>query len=331
MSVLYPVYSPDTQSDRRQPLEIDSGTEARLRAMLGDHLRFHEPMSRHTSLRVGGPADLYAAPEGQAALSVLMAWAAEQEISCRVIGGGTNLLVSDAGLPGMVVALNRYERRIDIREEENGRVLVSAGAGVSMSALCRFAARNRLEGMAFAVGIPGTVGGGIRMNAGTATGAVADVLAGLTVLDADGQVRWLDRPDLRFCYRHLAWPETGGRAPVILTGHFRLRRSERTGDELQCEIRSLLAARWSRQPKGVRSAGCFFKNPSGHSAGALIDRAGLKGLRIGGAMVSPVHANFIVNRDGAAARDILSLAEQVRATVLEQFGVALAPEVRMLV
>ncbi|MEZ4528013.1 MAG: UDP-N-acetylmuramate dehydrogenase [Desulfobacterales bacterium] len=282
------------------------GAEERkhLREMLGENICFDEPMSRHTSFRAGGPAAAYASPDSREKLITLVRWCAERNFLYSIIGDGTNLLVKDSGYPGILIVLTKCLGSTEIIREDDDTVLVRAGAGVRMKSLCRFAMQSRLEGISSLLGIPGTVGGGIVMNAGTGRGEIADILHSVTVLSPDGNIRQIARQNLCFTYRKLHWDGEAVSArrkePVILEGDFFLHKTAKTVSQLESEAGMILAQRRKSQPLEFPSAGCFFKNPaSGRSAGELIDRAGLKGMRIGGAEVSEKHANFIINRSQA--------------------------------
>lgn len=291
-------------------------------------VQFDEPLSGHTSFRVGGPADALVAPDSEADLATLIAGCRRRDLPVHVIGDGTNTLVRDGGIRGVVIALTRAFSEI----ARTGGNSVTAMAGARLAALCRFAAGQGLGGLNFAQGIPGTVGGAIIMNAGTAGGCMAGVLASVRILGGDGRIRRLTREQLDFEYRRLVistGKRTAGTPPVVLAGRFTLVASDPA--VLQAEARRLLAARKRQQPVHLACAGCFFKNPpSGRSAGQLIDAAGLKGKRIGGAEISPVHANFIVNRQHASAADILALMACARETVERRFNIRLEPEVKIV-
>lgn len=312
---------------------MHSEIRAALRGLLGPDARFDEPMRRHTSFRVGGPAEAFCLPRSVAQLADLISLARRASIPWRVVGDGTNLLVPDAGLRGLVIALRRVGRR-----EEAPVTMVpgrpdrlSAGAGLRLAALRHAAVKTGLSGLESTTGIPGTVGGAVAMNAGTALGTVGDAVDFLTVLLADGRVLDVKRDDLTFAYRRLDWPEEfiAGGPPVILRAMFRLTPADPA--VLAATVAELRERRRQSQPWDQPSAGCFFRNPSPDApAGRLIDRAGLKGARVGGALVSPVHANFIVNAGTATTADILALAARIRETVSARFGVVLDPEVRML-
>lgn len=313
------------------------GTEERkhLRELLDENIRFDEPMSRHTSFRAGGPAAAYASPDSMEKLISLIRWLAAEGLLYRIVGDGTNLLVKDSGYPGILIVLTKCLGSTEIIREGDDTVLIRAGAGVRMKSLCRFAMQNRLEGISPLMGIPGTVGGGIVMNAGTVRGEIADILHSVTVLSPDGNIRQIARQNLCFTYRRLKWntentPEERN-MPVILEGDFLLHKSRKTVAELESEAEMILAQRRKSQPLEFPSAGCFFKNPgTGRSAGELIDRAGLKGTRAGGAEVSAKHANFIINRKSASAADILSLADMVKNRVASVFGIELEREVKVI-
>jgi len=301
---------------------------------LSDHFResvkFNEPLSRHTSLQVGGPADVYVEPETLEKLVLLMNWARKNEIPHWIIGAGTNLLVKDAGVRGIVVALSRCLNRIGPAVQQHDVVLVNAMAGVKLQTLCWYAVKRGLAGLNFALGIPGTVGGAVVMNAGTSLGCIGDVIEAVSVLQPDGTRKEIGRERLEFSYRRLSLKDGDSiPQPVILHARFALLRGD--AQTLRKEAKSILDSRKQRQPAGYPGAGCFFRNPSSDQpAGWLIDQAGLKGRMIGGAQISPKHANFIVNRGGASAADILALVSLIREKVKTQFDVDLQLEVRVL-
>ena len=310
-------------------MRLDADARRWLRDLLGDGVAFDEPMARHTSFRVGGPALALARPEDQAILERLAAGLRERRIPFMAVGDGTNLLVRDNGLRKVVIVLTNALNTIRYSHENSDPPYIEAMAGVRLAALCRSAMENGISGMEMALGIPGTVGGAVRMNAGTGLGAMGDVIRSVAFLSPDGRVTETGREELDFRYRGLH----GREGHVVLGAVFRLRRNGASPVELKERAREILAERRKRQPDhgGGWSAGCFFKNPpDGPPAGALIDRAGLKGVRVGGAMVSPRHANFIVNTGDAAAADILALKDRIQETVRERFGVRLSPEVEIV-
>ncbi|MCF8110431.1 MAG: UDP-N-acetylmuramate dehydrogenase [Desulfobacteraceae bacterium] len=311
---------------------LTSGFKKMLAELLGERVGFDVPMAAHTSFKVGGPADALAAPADSRQLIDLMVMLEDSGVDWFVLGGGTNLLVKDSGIRGVVISLKQGFSKIKAEKTGRDSVLVHAGAGARLSALCRYALENNLAGMNFALGIPGTVGGAVIMNAGTGLGTMESVLAGIDVLYVPDKPGTVHGSRVCFDYRGLVWDDSiiteGGRAPIILAGRFEL---EPAGDRDQsAEAESLQAWRRQSQPTGL-SAGCVFKNPSPQiPAGKLIDQAGLKGLQIGDAQVSEVHANFIVNLGRASASDILRLTDTVRQKVLKAHGVELEPEIKII-
>jgi UDP-N-acetylmuramate dehydrogenase len=314
-------------------MAMDRETRQWLSTHFGKKVKFDEPMARHTYLRVGGPAEAFITPDSQKDLVRLIRRCNDRGIPVFVIGDGTNLLVKDGGITGMVIVLTRCLKKIYQSAQTGRKVVVTAMAGARMQALCRFAIQNGLEGLNFAVGIPGTVGGGIMMNAGTASGAIDGVLESVKILAGDGQIQRIARDSLDFSYRRLNWESfvdnIRAALPVIIDGRFRLVPSD--PQKLEGEARDLLQKRKNSQPLDAASAGCFFKNPTtGKSAGEMIDQAGLKGCKIGGAQVSTKHANFILNTGSASAADILALMELAREKVAGLFNVVLEPEVKII-
>ena len=304
-----------------------------LSTLLGERVQFDVPMGRHTYIRVGGPADILAFPDDPEEMAAVIRLAGEHGMDWRVIGDGTNLLVRDGGVRGILIVPGKGFGYIRQSPAGGKAVRVTAGAGVKMPTLCRYAAKNGLAGMNFAVGIPGTVGGGLMMNAGTAEGTMADVVESIHILDRQGRVRKLSKNQLRFSYRRLSWQDSESEdlnGTAAVTGaSFSLTRSD--AGMLMEEAGKRLEIRRKTQPMGQPSAGCFFKNPeTGRSAGELIDRAGLKGKRVGGAAVSEKHANFIINRGDATAAEILELGGFIQKEVSVKFDVDLEFEVKIV-
>lgn len=303
-----------------------------LRRRFNGEVRFNVPMARHTSLGVGGPAEAMVRPGNPADLGAVLKYARTERVPWSVVGDGTNLLVSDKGVPGLVIALCRGFSEFSIASPSDlggDEVRVTAGAGLRTRSLCRRAADHGLADLLCAAGIPGTVGGALAVNAGNQLGALGDRLEFLRVADESGRVRDIPRSELSLSYRRASWPDA--ESTVIVGAVFRSRLHPDGPAAVRAQVESMKAERWEKQPKGVRSAGCFFRNPeSGPPAGALIDRAGLKGARAGGARVSRRHANFILTRAGATAADVETLADRVRDTVMRRYGVRLEPEVRTL-
>jgi UDP-N-acetylmuramate dehydrogenase len=314
-------------------MALDSDFIKWLENRFGDNVKFHEPMSSHTSLRVGGPAEALVTPENLEDLKALVEWSWNNGLSYLIIGEGTNLLIKDGGIRGIVIVLTKCLNTLVQTGMEADGPIVTASASVRMRSLCAYALKQGLEGMNFALGIPGTVGGGIMMNAGTSHGAMENVLESITVLLPTGRTRRIRREQLDFSYRTLSWNSelTEGHyaQTVILDGCFRLRPSD--SEKLKKEARKILKARWKKQPMGWPSAGCFFKNPSsGKTAGQLIEMAGLKGKSIGGAEISSKHANFFINRYNASAADFLALMALTEETVSNKFNIDLKREVKIV-
>ncbi len=289
-------------------------------ALLGERVSFDEPMSKHTSLRVGGPADALARPASRAELARVIALCREHKLPLHVLGAGFNTIVPDAGLRALVLRLSGL-RTLE-RDDAGG---VRAESGASHASVTRFCSEQGLSGLEFAVGIPGSVGGWLAMNAGIGSREMKDVVDRIELMDpATGHVQELDAEQIRFRYRALEVPAHS----VLLAARFRLQPAE--PEEIRAQMRQLLTRRRETQPIDQLSCGSVFKNPPGNTAGRLIESAGLKGQREGGAEISTVHANFIVNRGGATTADVLRLVDQARTQVLSQFGIQLEPEVRVL-
>lgn len=292
-----------------------------LSELLGERVRFDVPLARHVSLRVGGPADALANPSSREELVRLLRVCRRHRIPHLVLGSGFNTLVRDGRTPGVVIRLGALRRL----EERPGGGL-RAEAGVSHGQVANFCMRHGLAGLEFAAGIPGTVGGWIAMNAGIPASEVCDVLREVEVVSPAGRSRRHFRRDqLRFDYRALRGLAPGS---VIVSALFSVRPS--TSEAVRAEVQRHLARRAATQPLDVPSCGSVFKNPRGDYAGRLIEAAGLKGRRIGGAQISPVHANFIANVDRATSGDVLALIEEAREAVLRTSGRRLEPEVRIV-
>ncbi|MBT8374227.1 MAG: UDP-N-acetylmuramate dehydrogenase, partial [Deltaproteobacteria bacterium] len=249
-----------------------------------------------------------------------------------IIGGGTNLLVRDDGIRGIVLVLAKCTNKISKKADQNQEVIIAAPAGKKLHDLCSFAIKNGLGGMNFAMGIPGTVGGAITMNAGTSLGSTGDVLEDVLIMHPDGKTKRINRCEIDFSYRNISFGKeikTDQDRPIILEGSFRLYPVDAA--MLKEEAQEILKVRRKKQPVNFPSAGSFFKNPGqGKAAGRLIEQAGLKGKKIGGAQVSEKHANFIVNTGGASASDILELMAFIQKTVFNTFNIELEPEVKIV-
>ncbi|MGD2271150.1 MAG: UDP-N-acetylmuramate dehydrogenase [Desulfobacterales bacterium] len=314
-------------------MSLDRDAKNWLHGRFGPNIKFDEPMSKHTYFRIGGPAEAYLLPRSQRDLIEVIVWAGQTQQPYLIIGDGTNLLVKDTGIPGLVIGLRKCLNQISYTYGGAENTLVTAGAGARLQRLCKFAIEAGLAGLNFAIGIPGTVGGGIMMNAGTAEGAMENVLESIEVMLPNGQMAGLEREKLDFRYRALSFKpvmDTNYRKkPIILEGSFKLKKSD--ARHLQREARALLDSRNKTQPLHYPSAGCFFKNPpAGKTAGELIELAGLKGRRVGDAEISAKHANFIVNSGRATCADVIALMEIVQESVSKLFNIALEPEVKII-
>ncbi len=310
-----------------QTINMNKADKKWLTDHFGSQVAFDEPMYRHTTFGIGGPADALITVRTDDQVKDLVNWAQEKGYAYLILGAGSNLLVRDGGIRGIVLNLGNGFKSIDQRSEAspNGSVHVTAGAGVMVQQLARYALDQGLAGLNFALGIPGTVGGALRMNAGARDTCMADTTIAISFLKQKGEVVTLGKEQLCFSYRRFDLEQ----GSIILRGEFQLKRTDR--ETLQREAVRMQKKRRSSQPLAFPSAGSTFRNPAGGIyAAELIDRAGLKGLRKGGAEVSTKHANFILNKEHASASDVLVLIEQVRATVFERFEVNLEPEVMIV-
>ena len=292
----------------------------------GEVLR-NEPLSKHTSFGIGGPADLLVYPADRDDLAALLREIGAQKLNFVVLGGGTNILVRDGGFRGVVISLRRLNA---IRVEREYRSLggtyavVYAEAGATLAKVISFTANEALTGLEFATGIPGTIGGAVCMNAGTAEGEMGDVVETVTVLTPGGELVTRSKEEMGFGYRTANVPA----GHVVLSALLQLRHDEQK--KIEARVKALMDKRKERQPWGLQNAGSMFKNPLDESAGKLIESAGLKGKTVGGAQVSEKHANFIVNTGKAKAADVLALMEIVKQTVLDVHGARLEPEIKII-
>ncbi len=293
--------------------------ETQLRARFGDRVRASMPLAELTSFRIGGPADLFVNVEDEIELMHAKAASYRAGVPCFCLGAGTNLLVSDRGMRGLVVRLGDGFGKIEIDDTK-----VVAGAAAAFGALVQAVVDRGLEGLEFGEGIPGTVGGGLVMNAGAFGGEIAKVVTLVHGVTEAGEALALTKDDVKFAYRRTELPSHF----IITRVDFELVRGDR--EKLTARVADLHAKRASRQPRGVPNAGSIFKNPPGNFAGKLLEGAGLKGKRLGGAAFSDQHANFIVNLGGAQAAEVRALIDMARNKVKEQSGVLLEPEVRLV-
>lgn len=281
----------------------------------------HEPLARHTTYRIGGPARFFVRVDTLSALEQLIAACVAQGVPWTVLGRGSNVLVADRGYDGVVINLGRDFRRHRLVEESN---TIVAGAGCSLSVVVQEAFRRSLAGMEFAVGTPGSLGGALRMNAGTATDWIGQRVASVTVLEPDGTLVRRRGDEVEWGYRHTSFAAD----EVILECELSVKPADPFF--IRGKMEALVRRRKGSQPLGARCCGSVFKNPEGKSAAQLIEACGLKGAVAGDAQISPVHANFIVNRGKATARDVSDLMVLIQTKVRETYGIELQPEVRFL-
>lgn len=283
-------------------------------------LRFSELLSKHTSFRIGGPAEVMAFPKTVDELSSILKVSAEMDIIPRILGAGTNVLAPDAGISGLVICLKDCLNGITCLDDSHLQVM----AGVTMSRAAVFAANHGLSGLEFSHGIPGTVGGGVYMNAGAYGGEIAHVCESAVVMDYSGKIRTVTAEELAFRYRHSVLEESG---EIVVSVIFCLKPSE--PEWIKAYMKELLSKRSASQPLDFPSAGSAFKRPVGGYAAALIDQSGLKGFRVGNAAISQKHAGFAVNLGGATAHDVTQLLSRVSDKVFQDSGIRLEPEIRI--
>lgn len=283
-------------------------------------LKFAEPMAKHTSFRIGGGAEIMAFPQTAQELAKLLKIAGNLHIRPRILGAGTNVLAPDEGLPGLTICLKDCLTGYEQLDATHIRVM----AGVTMSRAAVYAANLGLSGLEFAHGIPGTIGGGVYMNAGAYGGEICQICRSVEVMDGCGNVRRLSKEEMGFSYRHSRLEETG---EIVISADFAL--TPGAPQQIMGRMKELIAKRSASQPLDLPSAGSAFKRPAGGYAAALIDGAGLKGFRVGNAAISEKHAGFAVNLGNATAKEVRQLLEQVSDRVYGCSGIRLEPEVRI--
>lgn len=295
--------------------------QQKIRTFLPDtDIRFYEPMNRHTSFRIGGAAEIMAFPKSAEELSKLLKTSELLDCKPAILGAGTNVLAPDEGCPGIVICLKDALDGMERIGDTGIRVM----AGVSMTRAAVFAANSGLSGLEFAHGIPGTVGGGVYMNAGAYGGEIKQVCGSVRVMAPDGSVRDVSGEDMAFSYRSSALQTSG---EIVISADFVL--APKPAEQIRAVMKELQAKRSASQPLDLPSAGSAFKRPVGGYAAALIDQAGLKGYRVGGAAISAKHAGFAVNLGGATAKDVRTLLKNVSDIVFEKSGIRLEPEIRI--
>ena len=292
----------------------------KLKGIMGElPILFDEPMKKHTTFRIGGNADMFVAPK-LSQIPQIMALAKEYEVPVTIVGNGSNLLVGDKGIRGLVVCFSKLAEELIVDGTH-----MTIGAGTLLSKAASEAAKKGLSGLEFAAGIPGTLGGAMVMNAGAYGGEMKDVVVSTKVLTQEGEVLELDVKELDLSYRHSCIPEKGY---IVLSATVLLTPKEES--EIRAEMDDYKNRRVEKQPLEFPSAGSTFKRPEGHFAGKLIQDAGLRGYTVGGAQVSEKHSGFVINIGNATAEDVLKLISDVQDKVEEQFQVTLEPEVKMI-
>jgi UDP-N-acetylmuramate dehydrogenase len=285
-----------------------------------DRIKKYEPMNEHTSFRIGGPADLLVLPKDYEEIKAVVNACKEEDVPFIVIGNGTNLLVTDKGVRGVVIKLSQNFNDISVIEKT-----LRCKSGVSLSTAVRVALENSLSGLEFANGIPGSIGGAAVMNAGAYGGQMSDIVKKVKVLGKDGCIYEISHDDLEYSYRHSILQKGD---VILLEVEMELKPGNST--EIKKKMDKCLGLRKEKQPLTLPSAGSTFKRPSGNYAGYLIEKAGLKGFRVGDAMVSNLHAGFIVNIGNATSADAIQLIDHIQKTVKQQFNIELEPEIKIL-
>ena len=301
-------------------MEMEIFLEKLCRTVGEQEVKRDEPMKKHTTFRIGGPADIFITPEDESQFLAAVRLCRQEGMPYYILGNGSNLLVSDSGYRGAVIETEKALSRL----EADGETL-KAGAGILLSVLAKEALRLSLTGLESASGIPGTLGGGVVMNAGAYGFELKDVLESVRLLDREGNVRTVPAGELKLGYRYSTIPETGS---IVLEAALRLKKGD--PEAIRARMEELAAQRKSKQPLEYPSAGSTFKRPEGYFAGKLIDDAGLRGFQVGGAQVSEKHCGFVINRGDATAEDVMELCRQVQEKVFQKFGVRMDMEIRKL-
>ncbi len=283
-------------------------------------IKYDEPLKNHTSLRIGGPADVFCSPNNIKDLKKVLSISKEYNIPFRVIGNGTNLLILDSGIRGLVINLNKGFKKIEFSDK-----IVKVGAGVSLVYLSKIALSREFSGLEFACNVPGALGGAIINNASFKGNCMADVVQNVTFLTRENKIERTSKPNLNFNYREC---NLKGKSVIILEATLLLKKGNK--EEIESRMRENIEIRKTKQPLDKFSAGSIFKNPPGYYAGELAEKVGAKGLSRGKAQVSSKHANFIINNGGALAGDILYLIEEIEKRVKRNFGIKLEREIEIL-
>lgn len=292
--------------------------------LLRGEVRYGEPLSAHTSLKIGGPAEVMVFPEDPLSVRHLLHAANQEKIPLFILGAGTNLLVSDEGIKGITVSLKAFSKIELTRGADDENAVLYVGSGVPLPRVVHFAKKNGYSGIEALAGIPGSFGGAVYMNAGSFGTEIKDVIDSVALMNRQGELKIMKKADLAFEYRNSNLPEDS----IILSANIVLHKAD--PDEVAKKTDACMQRKRTSQPVGAHSAGCVFKNPKGEAAGSLIDKAGCKGMKIKGVEVSTVHANYFINSGNADFRDFIELMKIVIAKVKEKNRITLEPEIKII-
>ncbi len=298
--------------------------KTKIQDAVAGEIMFDEPMSAHTSLKIGGPVGMMVFPEDPVSLRNVLVAADAGNIPVFYFGAGTNLLVADGKIDGIAVSLKKFNSIEPTRDSDDEGAVIYAGAGVLLAQLISVTRKSGLSGLEPLAGIPGYVGGAVSMNAGSFGMEMKDLIVSVALMDMKGGIAIVEKEEMNFSYRSSNLPEDS----VILSANIKLSKND--PEEVEKRIKTSLKKKKATQPLGELSAGCVFKNPEGSSAGMLIDQAGCKGMRQGGIEVSEIHANYFINQGSGTCRDFMSLMDAVKEKVQKDSGIELEPEVRII-
>lgn len=296
----------------------------KIKEVFQGEIRFNEPMSGHTTLRIGGPVDVMVFPNSAMSLKNLLLFAKEEGMQSFVLGGGSNLLIGDKGVRGIAVSLRSFRNVEFVKETKDRRVILFVEGGIPLGSLLNYTRRQGYAGIEALAGIPGTFGGAVYTNAGSFGTEIKDVISSVVAMDREGRIRVFQRDEIKFSYRSSNLPDD----LIILSACITLRKED--AELVKTRIKEFLYKKSLSQPLAEVSAGCVFKNPEGDIAGRLIEEAGCKGMRMGDVEVSSVHANYFINKGRATCRDFIRLMALVREKVRKLSGVILEPEIKIM-
>lgn len=310
--------------ERTRPKGPEAGWEQELQSIVQGEFRLNEPLRRHTTIQVGGPADVYILPRDLDELKNILTFAESKRVPCTILGLGSNVLVKDGGIRGIVLRLHKTLNHFSVLDESSEQILVEAEAGLPLPKLVEWSRQQGYAGLEHLYGIPGSVGGALWMNAGTRQGEIQECVRSVSVLGFDGELHTYPHAKLKFEYRHLKLPVRG----ILIKGVFALKKADPA--EVNEKISAYQKRRHDTQPLEFPNMGSVFKNPPKGFAAQIIDELGLKGVRVGKARISEKHANFIVNEGGATARDVLVLIGLIKDKVKEELDLKLELEAKVL-